>query len=549
MSGSPPRDHRRTAPWRARLPVAVLLLAGALAPTSARGEDTPPVPAAPAGEPRGAGESGPRDLPAVPLWRLGLPEAVAMALRNNLGLAAAGYGPGTARASLDEASALYDHLFTTSVFGGETRAPVQVFGAPDGIFLSDEDRAGGGMGLRRLLPTGGSVSLDAATDRTLSNARFPRNPAWASSLALTVRQPLLRGMGREYTEAGVRFAEDSLDLAALELRSRAESLVRQVEVTYWALVNARGQAEVQKKSLSVARDLLRIAEARLAAGAGTQVDVAQAESGVALREVDLLRAENEVANVEETLRGLLRPRPGHERADEPRVEPTDDPAAALPDGAGEPMDAAVDVALARRSDIRAQKIQVDQAEIGVMRAESDTLVNLELSATASYAGLDRNLGSTWSGSAASRRYGSYSVGLFLEVPIGNRAARARLERAVLQRSRSEADVRVLQNSAVVGVRNAWRDVESTRRQIDAAARAVANSQRQLEAEQERLRADKSTPFDVLLREEDLTRARLSHLRALVEFRSALAAYDFETGRILERRGLAAPAGAAGPAGR
>jgi len=47
-----------------------------------------------------------------------------MALRSNLDLEAASYEPPMAAASLDEASALYDHLFTARVQGGEAKVPV-----------------------------------------------------------------------------------------------------------------------------------------------------------------------------------------------------------------------------------------------------------------------------------------------------------------------------------------------------------------------------------------------------------------------------------------
>lgn len=480
----------------------------------------------------------PEDSADGPL-HLTLREAVALALRRNLDLRAAAYSPSIARASVDESAALYDHLFTARVQGGEALSPDPV---PGRIDTYDVDSLALGMGVQRLLPTGGVLSLQASSDRTLTNSAFTvLDPRWDSSLNLVLRQPLLRGRGRDVTELGLEFARNNSDLSRLDLRNRTESLVLQVETVYWTLVDARGQVEVQQKSLDVARDLLRIAEARLEAGAGTRVDVSQAAAGVALREVDLLRAENDMRSVEERLMGLVSPRgPTRPGETERRLEPADDPAADLPAVPAEDVATAVETALLRRSDLRAQKVQVEQFGLTVTRARSDALARLDLTASSGFTGLDGNLGQSWSDSVASREFLSWSVGLYLEIPIGNRAARARLRRAELQRDQSEAQTRALENSASVRVRNARRDLESTLRQIEAATRATALAEEQLDAERERLRADKSTTFDVLRLEEDLTRARLSELRALVEYRIAGATYDFETGRILEKRELSLP---------
>jgi outer membrane protein TolC len=473
--------------------------------------------------------------------RLSLREARSMALRNNLDLQITMFNPSISRASLDDANTLYDTLFTSSATGGESKQPVVVnFAGEVGQLESDTFR--GTMALRRLLPTGGNVSLGVSTDRTLSNAGFSAlNRRYESNATLFLSQPLLRTAGRDYTEAGIRFSEDQLDISTLDLRNKTEALVRDVELSYWNLVNSLGQVLVQRRSLDVAQDLLRIAEARLQSGAGTQVDVSQAGAGVALREVDLLKAENAVRVSQESLLGLLMTRtPGTDMAKTLRIVPADDPRADLPALPDEDLETGVEQALMDRSDLEILRYRVSQTEITVMRAESDVLAKLDLSGSVSYAGLDGGFSTSFNDSMASRRFPTYNVGLFLEIPIGNRSARARLERAILQRSQAEARVRALQSNVSVRVRNARRDLESARREIDAALRAVALSEEQLAAERERLRVDKSTTFNVLDLEEDLTSARTSFIEALVDYRSAMAAYDFERGRILERRGLAPP---------
>jgi len=258
-----------------------IALAGALAAAAS-------APPAPAEEPPRGPAPAPAKREDPRTLRVSLKEAVALALRNNLDLHAATYGPAISRAGLAEAESLYDHLFTARAGGGERKIPSvsQLAGDPDQL---SEDLLGASVGLQRLLPTGGTLGLEASADRTLTNSSFVTiNPYFDTRVGLSLRQPLLRGFGRDVTESGIRAAENERDFADLELRSRTEDLVREVEVTYWLLVGSRGDVEAQRKSVAVAEDLLRITEARLAAGAGTRVDVSQASAGVAARRVDLL---------------------------------------------------------------------------------------------------------------------------------------------------------------------------------------------------------------------------------------------------------------------
>jgi outer membrane protein len=523
--------------------LAAVALVAALVPSAFAAEEpaAPPAPPdkvdsetrnlAPAGE-------APKTLPERNL-RVGLKEAVALALKNNLDLRADSLGPGIAAATLRESESLYDHLFTSRVVGGERKQPVASTFVGDGTEIH-EDVVTAAMGIRRLLPTGGSISLDAGLDRTLTNSTlYQINPYYDSAVTLNLVQPLLRGAGRARTESGIRFARDAKDIADLEFRSRTEDLVRSVETTYWSLVQARGDVEARAKGVSVAEDLLRISEARLAAGAGTRVDVSQAAAGVAARRVEFLRAENAARSFEENLLGLLFPRTPDAPSGEPmRVETSDEPAKSLPPLPQEEPEAAVARALVDRSDLRIQRATVDQAQVGVLIAESDSKVQLNFEGSFGYRGVESNAGNSFSQSLAQREWATWSVGLFLEVPLGNRAARARVDRALLVREQTEARVRALESTASVRVRNSRRDLESTRRQIDAARRATELAEEQLEAEKERLRNDKSTTFEVLRLESDLTDARRSEIRALVDYLISCVQYDYELGRVLESRGLA-----------
>ncbi|HEU4395225.1 MAG TPA: TolC family protein, partial [Planctomycetota bacterium] len=204
-----------------------LALAAALAasPPRAIAAEDPPKPGPPAPAPAPSGKGG-RTL------RLSLREAVELALRNNLDLRAALYGPEIARTRVAEAESLYDHLFTARVSGGENKFPTATT-LSGTAFQASDDVARAAVTVGRLLPSGGFLGIDASADRTLTNSSFVTiNPYYDTRVGLRWRQPLLRGFGQDVTESGIRAAKDGQDFADLDLRSRTEDLVRGVETGY-----------------------------------------------------------------------------------------------------------------------------------------------------------------------------------------------------------------------------------------------------------------------------------------------------------------------------
>ena len=79
---------------------------------------------------------------------------------------------------------------------------------------------------------------------------------------------------------------------------------------------------------------------------------------------------------------------------------------------------------------------------------------------------------------------------------------------------------------------------SSQEGIEAAERGVAAAAEQLRAEEIRLEYGESTPFDVLLREDDLVQAESQKIAAFQAYRTSLTALDRQQGTILRNRNIA-----------
>lgn len=106
---------------------------------------------------------------------------------------------------------------------------------------------------------------------------FPRDPDW--SVGVSVRWSLFNGYAKEHRVARARFqqAKDQAELAGLELTVRNEAWS-----AYWKLKESFEAIEAAAVLVSGARDSVRVATERYAAGAGTVTELLDSEAALTL---------------------------------------------------------------------------------------------------------------------------------------------------------------------------------------------------------------------------------------------------------------------------
>lgn len=498
----------------------LLVLTFGLAPflgATAHGEDAPTLPA-----------TGPQ------VMELSLAQALQMGLEANLTLQDASYDAPIAWQGRQAADGLFDTLLTAGVTASHIETPST--SAFLGTGTIDEDNVNAQVGLSRLLRSGGSISLLYRADRLNSGSPFATvNPAIANGLSLEASHPLMRGAG-DVALADVRRAQNNVVGAKAGYRTEAEIVLQQIALTYWELVFADANLDSRRKSEEVARELLENAEARLQAEVGTPLDVAEARAGVERRVSEVLDAENLRASAQDVLLSLILPFGPEVRA-AIRVEPTDDAvmdATALPSKADEKR--YVDLAIQGRPEMLVQKAAIANAGIDVKVAQNAILPQLDVIGRVSTDGLDtvfgRSVERMVEGQAASG-----TIGLQFSLFIGQRSARSRWLAAAWRRRQAMIRERDLVNTIVVEVRKALRDLDTARGQYAAGVAEVKAANEALRGERLKLDNGKSTPFQVLQKEEDRTAARTRRARAAVDLRIAEANLYRSVGTMAERYAL------------
>src|SRR6266545_1291047 len=366
------------------------------------------------------------------------------------------------------------------------------------------------------LMTGANYDLNYSPSRTNVNQNvatgFLFNPAYTGGLALTLTQPLLRNAGIEITKTFIRVAQNNATVEEHVFRDRVLTVLATVEQTYWEVVFANENLKVAEAALKAAQELLASNRAKAKAGIMSIVDVLQAEAAVASRVEQILVADKAIRDQEDQLRRLLNPAEEDLRQDL-RLTPLDQPVVTL-----EPisLQEAIDTAIEQRPEIVQAKKNMESSDLNTQFAKNQLLPTLSFQGTMGLAGLGKDYGDSVNRNLSGDFY-NYGAGLVLSYPLGNRSAWSTYNKRQLEAKNAEASLVSVRQQIIVGVREAVRRVQTDFKRIETTRSARIMAEKQLQAEQERLKVGLSTTRFVLDFQRDLATAQGNELRATVDY--------------------------------
>ena len=136
------------------------------------------------------------------------------------------------------------------------------------------------------------------------------------------------------------------------------------------------------------------------------------------------------------------------------------------------------------------------------------------------------------GHLASNSFPDHSISLSAAIPIGNKAAKARLDRARLVRLRTLTAREQLQQEIRQQAHEAVNELRKNWRLILAAEQGVTAAYRQYEVEQSQFQLGKQTSTEVLRAAGALADAQMRKISAFAEYEIAKVNLAFTTGTLL-----------------
>jgi len=481
-----------------------------------------------------------------------LQDCIETALKNNLSLSAEILGPEVAASAADRAREVFLPKLAFT-FGSQTsnQASFSWLDATDQVTSDFADYQGS---LEQRLPTGATLSATLYSYRNETNRSFQTiNPRYGSTLTFDFAQPLLRDFGFKMARREILIAGNNREVSENDLREALVDTVYDVEEAYWNLVYGREYLKVQQESLQLARNLLAKNEKELEVGVIPPIDILSARAEVASREADILQAQAQVKNGQDTLRTLLNLRavPG---APAPALVPSEIPRTeALPIG----LEEALATALARRPDLASSQVGLRTTALNLTYARNQSLPNLSFRASFWSPGVSgtqlRYLnddpltgvivdtipgGPSLAFQDAFRlRYKNWFVGLTLDLPLESVLSRARVAQARLESDQAALRHKDLESQALLEVEIAVRAADTDYQRIQAYRLARELAEQKLAAEEKKLEAGLSTNYTVLQHQRDLALARTNETRARVDYNLSLARLQKAMGTTLESKNI------------
>lgn len=488
-----------------------------------------------------------------PVTTLGVREVVERTVRANLDLLIERYNQMLTRQKVVASQGFYDPTLSLSSSVGAATNPLTA--APGDARVPGEtvETSSFGPTLRQNLFGGGSLTATMTNSYSQTSSQTPTvNPSFASVFSASATQPLLRGFVRTATDRLVKNGRFDVDIGDLQYRQRVTQVLQQVLNQYWELVFATESYEARRQSRNLAVIQYENTRLRIQAALLAPVALTAARAEIASRDRDMLQAEVQIINAENSLKQLL--------SDDPaspiwgtEIVPTDRP---NPGDVPLTLDEALNLARDRRPELEQLRLQMAQNEVDrtFYRWEKKPTVSLTagLVSTGKSGTVYQRLAegrvpdpsnASFGGYQSSWRqlfgfdFSAWAASLNVQVPLRNRSADSQLEQARIAQTRLQTQMTRTVQSVTVEVRNLFQVIATLKRSLDAARLTTQLFEEQLEGQTARYEVGLSTDFELLRYQRDLVDARVREVRALVDLQLALIALDKATDRLIDANGV------------
>jgi HAE1 family hydrophobic/amphiphilic exporter-1 len=485
-------------------------------------------------------------------YELSLLDAVELALRNNLSVQVARYGPQSSFEGINASRAPFDTNLSFSIPSSFSRGTQPTTNQTQGGDVITSQGLNGGFQWSENLEWGTNYSLSWTSSRSSNNNQFATfNPSFSSGLRGQINQPLLQGFG-EVNRTGIRVAMNSYDQSIEQFRGSVQNIIAQVVSAYW---NLRGQAEgvrVQEESLELAEQQLARNEIQVEIGTLAPIETVQAETSVAASRLSLIQAQNQLENAQDQLKELIN---FDTVVDDPfayDLVATEEPEQTV---AAIDAEEAVSVALENDPQLIQQRIGLRSAELQLNQAENSLLPNLSVNASfnlqgrggtriirsGGLGGEETEIIETGFGTAISQvfsgDFNTWSVGASLTFPLHNYSAKASAARARISQNQQMTQFEQRRQQITYDIRQQVRNVQNLVQQVQTATLRRELADRQLQAEQRKFEVGTTTNFQVLTFQRDFSNAQLAELQAIINLQGAIAQLELSKGTLLQYFGV------------
>jgi outer membrane protein TolC len=383
------------------------------------------------------------------------------------------------------------------------------------------------LGFSRALETGGYVSIGVSSSSSeSSNNSGVTN--YNTSVGISVSQPLLQGFGIKVNMIPIDRAKAYANVSLLYVKQNLIDLVTAIESQYWDLILVYEDYKIQQQAFKRAKDLLEVNKMLIESGRMAAQEIVQAESDLASREISVAGAENSITLNQVALQSQL------DLEKRLLIRPTTQmnfkPVALK-------LEDCLERAFANRPDWAIWQLYLDISRMDLLVAKNSNRYYL-----GSYASVGSDANRTDDFYKTTRdAFGfnilTWNIGLSFSFPFNKQYLANGYEIARIANDRQEVYVEELRDNIRIDVENAVRLVQYTLNQVGLAQRAKELAAQKLQLEEDKMRVGRSSNFQVISYQRDLTNAQNEELRAIAGYLKALGQLERSMGTTLQKWGM------------
>ncbi|MHC4560037.1 MAG: TolC family protein [Planctomycetota bacterium] len=379
-------------------------------------------------------------------------------------------------------------------------------------------------GVEAPLHTGGLISVGMPFGESDSDTS---DGVADAAVSVSFIQSLLRGGGTRINTHSIRIADYQKHVVDARTKQAAIYVLAAADIAYWRFYMACRELEVRREQYKLAQNQLNHAQRKVASGSSPKIEIVRAEAGLSSRIEALINAETTLQNRQLDLQRIMN------REDMPlnaniRIAPKTEPD---PLGLDIDEEKLIEIALGNRMESVRLELQLAIDELDIELAHNAMLPDLRFNYSYAAQTQAGDAGHAL-GDFGDNTSDDHSIGLSAIIPLGNRVAKARVERVRLQQLQDQASYARLRQMIQQEVYETARALRNSWRRILAAEKSVDAAYRDYKVEQSQFQLGVRTSTDVLYSATGLADAQLSRIRALAEYEIAQINLARATGTLL-----------------
>ncbi|MEY4911819.1 MAG: hypothetical protein RL761_1482 [Pseudomonadota bacterium] len=387
------------------------------------------------------------------------------------------------------------------------------------------------FGIRNKLPSGADLVVSYKLAQKSNNLIPQYNGAkydteFNTILNLTIKQPLLRNVGRDVTETDLRVAKLENDAALLQLRQQVLKTSIEGLSYYWQLYRAEATLALRKSAYASAGLLLADAEARISAGKLPASAILEARGVLLNRQAEVTRSEQALRDAQGKVATALNIflDSSADLSTLPKLQPLNKLVGHSP--------AARDSALRLWPPYQIAKIKYEQAKLRLDYAQNQMLPLVDL--VFAYSGTGYNYDQKAARFASEKGfYPDWYIGVNVEVPLqGNRKAQHQFLAQSSRLTQMELELTAISNSFT----NDWivrhSDLLQAQNVLQISHDEVAVRQKVLSNETQRFELGVGLLGVLIQKQVELTESQQRLLENQIRFEMALATWQYTQSSLL-----------------